>query len=287
MSADEFTVDIPRIDGVFVQTLRNMVQCVNALHRRLPRPQLVHVAPSIPMLRYVEQEPVQAVVMKLARIVSALMAARTLVHCGLCQDAGAMQRIVDELNDDVCFLCFAIIDGNFTPNHKRFLDEFWQEEFEDIGKPTMRNTLRNRVSRGDIQGYLSQHAVPAGMDHSKVVHATKLVAKSYSGYVHGAGYHIMEMYGGDPGEFHFDLRGTPNSYSQFEDLVNNHHRSIGSFFIAAKAFGDPELVEQVRAFRTFFEEHLALDYFDEMNARLAARKKPDRSGGGSKASEEL
>ena len=284
MSADEFTVDIQRIDGVFVQTLQNMVQSVNALHRRLPRPQLVEVAPSIQMFRYVEQQPLQAVVMKLARILSALMAARTLVHRGLSQDAGAVQRIVDELSDDVCFLCFAIIEGNFTPNHQRFLDEFWQEEFDDVGKPSMRNTSRNRVSRGDIHGFLSQHAGPAGMDQSKVVHATKIVAKSYSGYVHGAGHHIMEMYGGDPEEFLFDLRGTPIWYAQFQDLSNNYYRAIGSFFIVAKAFGDPELVEQVREFRTLFEEQLGLDYFDEMNTKLAARKKPNQPGGASKPS---
>ena len=60
----------------------------------------------------------------------------------------------------------------------------------------------------------------------------------YSGFVHGASPHIMDMYVGEPPQWHLrGMLGTIRASEHREDLWNVFYRSIRSFAFAAKAFG--------------------------------------------------
>jgi hypothetical protein len=64
----------------------------------------------------------------------------------------------------------------------------------------------------------------------------------------------MEMYGGDPPQFHvYGMFGSPRHHGAREDLWNYFYRSILAFGFAAKAFGDQALFEQIAEFIRQFE----------------------------------
>ena len=72
----------------------------------------------------------------------------------------------------------------------------------------------------------------------------RTVSKTYSGFVHGASPHIMDMYAGNPPRFHVcGMLGTVRADDHRKDMWSSFYRSIGSFVIAAKAFGDEALVQ--------------------------------------------
>ena len=64
------------------------------------------------VFRYKEKTIHQAMVQKLARVVSGLHAARLLLENGLLQEQAAVQRMLDEFHEDILFLAFAVIKEN-------------------------------------------------------------------------------------------------------------------------------------------------------------------------------
>ena len=65
----------------------------------------------------------------------------------------------------------------------------------------------------------------------------------------------MDMYGGNPACFHLKgMLGTARHTEHREDLWNYFYRSILNFELAAKAFGDQDLFDQIHAFTVEFEE---------------------------------
>lgn len=80
---------------------------------------------------------------------------------------------------------------------------------------------RNRVSRKNIHSSLASSSELANPHEAKLVYST--LETAYSGYVHGAYGHLMEMYGGP--KFGFRANGLPNEAfrnsieRQFGDLV--------------------------------------------------------------------
>ena len=89
----------------------------------------------------------------------------------------------------------------------------------------------------------------------------RTVDKTYSGFVHGASPHIMDMYYGDPPYFHVrGMRGTTLANEHREDLWNYFYRSIGSFVLSAKAFGDEALCQSVLKYMRSFARASGEDY---------------------------
>lgn len=132
-----------------------------------------------------------------------------------------------------------------TPLHRDYLDAFYMEEFDVPGQPMKSSQKRPMVSRDKIHAYLVRVENAIGDPHT-AQRAIRSVSKTFSGYVHGASPHIMEMYGGDPPRFH--VRGLKHSplYQDHEyDLWNYFYRGISAFGFAAKAFGDDELYAQI------------------------------------------
>jgi hypothetical protein len=73
------------MDELYLQTLRNMESTLAGLAKRVPPPQRVPILDSF-AFRYVEKTIHQAIVQKLARIISGLHAARILLESGFLQE---------------------------------------------------------------------------------------------------------------------------------------------------------------------------------------------------------
>ena len=102
------------------------------------------------------------------------------------------------------------------------------------------------VPREKIRAYIAR-IEGNGLDPSRGVALTRTISKAYSGYVHGASPHIMEMYRGNPPRFHVSgMLGTPRFAVHKNDLWNYFYRGICGFAVAAKAFGDEVLFSSIQ-----------------------------------------
>lgn len=236
---------------------QNMQKTVDLLVSRLPRPELVW-RNGHQQMRYEEQSIHQAIVLKLARLVSNLNAAQLLLDNGYVTEQAALQRMLDEGDEDITFLAFAVIGNDITELHKSFLEVFWEEEF-DAPTPMESSQKRRSIPRSKIHSWIARHEF-SGMDESSAVAVTKTIQKTYSGYIHGAAPHILELYGGNPPRFYMaGMLGTPRHGDHADDLLNYHYRAISTLGIAAKAFGDDNLFSEIRDFAEQFFKDAGLD----------------------------
>ena len=160
--------------------------------------------------------------------------------------------MLDEFQEDVIFLSFAVIKNEVTDLHHRYLEAFYQEEFDKPEDPVSSTQKRPMASRDKIRAYIAR-LEGRGLDQSRSIAITRTLSKAYSGYVHGASHHIMEMYGGNPPRFHVaGMRGTPLYADHQNDLWNYFYRGIGSFGFAAKAFGADALCLNIQRYMDDF-----------------------------------
>jgi hypothetical protein len=240
------------MDSLYDQTLRNMGNTLHTLAARVPAPRKVSLHGS-PAFRYVEKTIHQAMIQKLARVITGLHAARTLLARGFVQEQAALQRMLDEFHEDISFLAYAVIYNDHTPLHQKYLDAFYEEEF-DAPSPLKSTQKRPMASREKIRAFVARSKM-AGGDPSTGVELARTINKTYSGYVHGASPQIMDMYGGNPPRFHVHgLRGTELQEEHAHDLWNYFFRSIIAFGLVAKAFGDEELFQRIREYHLEFDK---------------------------------
>jgi hypothetical protein len=236
---------------MYASAITNMQRTVHDLAARVPPPQKIPFKSSF-IFRYLEKLPEQALVQKLARAVTTLQAATVLMHNGFVQEQGALQRILHEIHEDITFLAYGLIFSDLIPLHKQYLESFYEDEF-DTDDPIESTQKRPTVRRSKIQAYIA-NMEGSDLNPSRAIALSRTLTKTYSGFVHSASPHIMDMYGGAPPHFHVEgMKGTCR-HSEFRaDLWNYYYRSILAFGMVAKAFGDQELFDQINDFTDKFE----------------------------------
>ncbi|WKJ89135.1 hypothetical protein QZJ86_14020 [Methylomonas montana] len=235
-----------------------MEQTLLLLEKRVPPPQRVPIKDGF-VYRYVERTIHQALIQKLARVISGLHAARLLLQRGFFQEQAALQRMLDEFHEDISMLAYACIYSDITALHEDYLAAFYEEEF-DNENAIEATQKRPMIPRRKIRAYLAK-IEGAALDQSRGIELSRTVSKAYSGYVHGASPHIMDMYGGRPSQFLVTgMLGTEREEEHSEDLWNYFYRGIISFALVAKAFGDDQLFDQIRNYRDEFEKQSGKSY---------------------------
>ncbi len=246
------------MDRLYDEALNYMEHTVQGLAQRVPQPQRVSHADSF-VYRYAEKTIHQALVQKLARLVSSLHAARLLMEHGFVQEQASLQRILDELQEDITFLAFSVVFNDLTPLHQTYLDAFYEEEFD---AESALDSTQNRpmVPRKKIRAYIARME-GAELDPSQGVKLFRTISKTYSGFVHAASPHIMDMYGGNPPQFHVrGMYGTERQQEHREDLWNYFYRSIIAFAVTAKAFGDEELFTKIYQYAQGFARQSGMNF---------------------------
>lgn len=236
----------------YEQILQRMEDTLQIFESRVSYPTLTKTKKGI-LVRYSEKNIHQALVQKLARIVSGLHAARVLLANGFVQELGALQRMMDEFNEDIAFLAYGIIYEQTGDLHKRYLEYFYQEEFDETGEPLALTDGRPTIPRKKIRAFIASIMAPGVPEHSRI-ESSKILSKVYSGFVHGASPQIMDMCMGDPPVFRVrGMLGTQRIEEHADDLWNYFYRGVLSFAVVAKAFGDEELFASIRQYRDHFE----------------------------------
>lgn len=86
------------MDQLYEHALSNMEQTLHSLAGRVPAPQEVPFQDSF-VYRYIQKTIHQALVQKLARLITGLRAARLVCDTGLFQEQAAPQRVLDEFHE--------------------------------------------------------------------------------------------------------------------------------------------------------------------------------------------
>jgi len=228
------------MDRLYQQALKIMSIAFEELSKKANEPQLLKMGDGY-VYRYKEETIHQAIILKLARVVTGLQAISFLNKAGLIQEQAVLQRIINEFEEDIVFLCFGVIFDEITDLHKEYLSAFYEEEFDDPNNATHSTQKRPMIPRKKIRAFVSKDR-GAGYDQSSTIEIGRTIHKAYSGYVHGAAPHIMELYFGKPPKFQlFNGINSPLYKDHIDDLLSYYYRAILSFAYASKAFGDENL----------------------------------------------
>lgn len=241
------------MDEIYKQTLTFLEQVVNILAAAVPQPKLVEIE-KLRAFRYEEQTIHQAIVQKLARMVSTLAATRLLFNNDFVQEQASLQRILDEITEDIQFLAFGILNKDQKSKlHCQYLDAFYQEEF-DAETAIESSQKRPMIPRKKIQAYLARTSF-SPFDPSGGQELLRTVSKTYSGYIHAASPQLMDMYGGEPKRFHMrGMKGTLIYDDSEWDLWSYFYRGICACALSAKAFGFEELFRECHALDKEWQE---------------------------------
>ncbi len=246
------------MENLYIDTLRNMENTVHLLAKRVPAPVRMPYKDSF-VFRHLEKTIYQALVQKLARKVSTLHAAKLLMEHGFVQEQAALQRMLDEMQEDITFLAFGIIYNNKIPLHQEYLNAFFEEEF-DAETALASTQKRPMIRREKIRAYIAR-TEGSGLDPSTGAEVSRTISKTYSGYVHAASPQIMDLYGGYPAKFHMHgMLNTQRHEEHRSDLWNYFYRAIITFSFVAKAFNDDELFMKIHNFTKEFEKLSEKDY---------------------------
>jgi len=232
------------LQPIFQTTILELEQCVQALGDDFDRPVLIDYG-GFPYFRHENQNALLACYLKCVRIVSSLNAALVLLEKGFFQEVYVLCRCIDEFCEDVWFLSTPLGVNGPSNDQIRFIEEFFQEEFDKPDNPLKSTQKRDRVPRKKILSAISRlHGQPINPSDAKELLRT--LHQTFSGYVHGAYPHIMELYGGSPLRYNTTgMKNTPREQGCEKQLVSYVYRSIFAVQVVARTAGASALYAKV------------------------------------------
>lgn len=260
---------------IFARALDVLDNAFRRLEVTAPTPKLLCVADQ-QQFRSEDRSVEAAVIQKLARTITGLRAVVVLLTAGLYQEVGAIFRMLDEFSEDIIFLCQALRDGHLSPLHNEYLESFYAEEFDNPENAFASSQNRPTVSRRRIHAALAKiPESPVNPSDGQEVHRT--LSQAFSGYVHGASVHILELYGGDPPRFHISgMRGTLREQEFHRHALHYFHRGVVTVMYAALCLNQNALVEQLYEFRAEFEQVAGMSFPTDLEDHLREIKRGKR-----------
>ncbi len=205
------------------------------------------------VFRYETKSLEAALIQKLARTISGLNASLTLLASGYVQELTAILRMLDEFTEDITFLCFATNSAEDEKLIRNYLDDFYQEDFSDLSKPFLSTLSRKIPPRKKIHAAIARNPHQSS-NPSDVQALHGVLGQAHSGFVHAASVHILEMYGGNPPNFHISgMAGTPRVAEYERYLWNYFYRGLLALMSIALKFGEKDLLGSLYAFRAHIE----------------------------------
>jgi hypothetical protein len=256
------------MDQLFTQCLEKMESWFRALEKQVPPPIKIPFLHHF-VFRYKEKTVEQALIQKLARVVTGLHSARILLNSGFLQEQIAIHRMLDEFQQDITFLSLARFEDNISELHQRYLDAFYEEEFDVPEKPTASSQKRPSIPRKKIHAYIARKDAESGVSNpSRGAELMRTLSKAYSGFVHGASPQIMNLFGGFPPRFHISgMLGTPHELEHRDDLWNYFYRGLLSFNEVALVLEDMNLAESIHSYSIAFANAVGKDYTEDARTK--------------------
>lgn len=230
-------------------------KAVAALGLHLQQPELVPIS-GLPFHRHLYYDDLLLSYLKCVRAVSSLNACLVLLESGYVFEVHALCRSIDECSEDVFF--FAKPDGEngaASANQERALNEFYQEEWTDLDNLLGSQQPRDRVPRQKVHARMARLEGP-GMNPSDLQALQGAIHQTFSGFIHSAYVHIMELFGGKGRGFHLrGMLGTPRMDECLESLASCAYRAmVAAEVVAGRCHAEQIYSELKNARQRFFAD---------------------------------
>lgn len=215
--------------------------------------------------------------LKGVKTISTLNACLILLRHGHTQEIGALCRMVDDFCNEILFLLNPTDKNGLSEDQMRFLETFFQEEFDQPNDPLASTQKRETVPVRKIHATFAKFA-GAELNASDAQELVRTVQQAFSGYVHGAYPHIMEMFGGDPPTFHMSgMLGTPRIEEWRAQLTGYVYRTCMASVFVARKLALEDIENQLLEFLREFEATTLTAPTAPPSKLLAAYKKARRT----------
>lgn len=217
--------DSVELVNILDKAVAGLDQCVQALSSSFPLPRRVAIN-GLEVFRHFEQDDLLLSFMKLVKIASHNNAAMVLIRAGYVHEVYALCRMIDEACEDIHFMQEPQgEDGKPTKQQFTFINEFFQEEFSGRDLVESHNS-RDRVPRKKVRAANARlGAGEVKLDPSTEIKVVGALYETFSGFVHGAYVHLMELFNGH--YFHTrGMLGTPRIQECLANQVHHVFRSL-------------------------------------------------------------
>jgi hypothetical protein len=240
--------------GIYQKTNLFLSECFHELEAPAVTPEPTNLGVHI-VLRYKVHCLEIAIIQKLARYISGLNASWLLLESGYTQELGAIFRTLDEFHEDILFLALPLVsEVELTETHKKYLDEFFQEELDNPDNPLQSTQKRGPIPRKKIRSIIANSDL-GGLNPHDSQELSRTLSQAYSGYVHGASGHICEMVGGKPLKYFLSgMAGTPRQNEFLFNYWDYAYRGLLATVFSAKALGDGDVAKKCTQYIEYFEK---------------------------------
>jgi hypothetical protein len=213
--------------------------------------------------------------LKGVKAISTLKGCLILLQHGHTQEIGALCRMVDDFCNEIFFLLVPQGAEDFSDDQRRFVENFFQEEFDKPDSPLASTQKRKTVPVKKIHATFSKVAKDE-LNPSDAQELLRTIHKAFSGYVHGAYPQIMEMFGGKPPHFHMSgMLGTPRIEEWRAQLVGYVYRLIMATVFVARKLQLAQMETPIRELLSEFEKNTGTAPKTTAAEALAAQKRKD------------
>jgi hypothetical protein len=202
--------------------------------------------------RYQNLSESLACFLKGVKVVSTLNGSMVLLRAGYAQEIGALCRMIDDYCNEIFFLLMPQDGENFSKEQMQFLNDFFQEEFDKPTNPLGSTQKRVNVPIRKIHATFGKLA-KTEINPSDAQELLRTTHKAFSGYVHGAYPHIMEMFGGTQPNLN-GMLGTPRVDEWRGQLIGYVYRALMVSVFVARKLGLNETETKARGLLEKFEK---------------------------------
>jgi hypothetical protein len=258
---------------VFAKCTNRLATALRAIEDALvPKPVFVDVFGQM-QFRYEKHTVFHVAFLKGVRVVSGLNACFLLLSGGFVQEALVLVRTLDDFLNEMLFILENAESGTLDDNQKKFLEDFFKEEFQNPNNPLLNETRRETVPKKKIWASMARQMGPY-VNPSDLQKMFQVTNDALSGYVHGAYPHIMELYGGTPPKFYLaGTRATPRIRELIHQIQIYTQRAITTFEGLAKSLGSKELYDYLHKTRDYFEKETGYMQPTDMKKHVRSLKK--------------
>lgn len=226
-------------------TLENLEMHYHKMGGAFPPPIRAKIGSNV-FFRYPQQSDSLLCYLKGVKLMSTLNAALVLFRHGYALEIGALCRMADDFCNEIMFFVKPLGEGGPSKDQVRMFDDFFREEFENPDNLLGLPQARDNVPRRKINAAFGQ-LVKDELNPHDAQNTLATIHKAFSGYVHGACPHIMEMYGGNPPHFHMrGMLGTPRIVEWEGQLITYVYRAIMATELICRKLELPEIEKAVR-----------------------------------------
>lgn len=240
------------IDSYLENTLSELGLIFHEMVTKIQAPVVVDIGGYVAW-RYQNLSESLACFLKGVKIVSTLNASIVLLRHGYVQEIGALCRMTEDYCNEIFFLLVPQEGKNYSKEQIQFLEDFFKEEFDKPRDPLGSTQKRTNVPIRKIHATFGKIA-QTELNPSDAQELLRTTHQAFSGYVHGAYPHIMEMFGNAHPNLN-GMLGTPRVDEWRGQLIGYVYKALMVSVFVARKLGLNDTEKKARVLLEKFETY--------------------------------